>query len=132
MSQIQDDHMIHRGHCVFDTSLVVDGNLYLLDDHLYRLQESADKVKPPAAYTLLWIPQLLNAPALPSSALRMRVRALQTLLAAEMHTTHRKQPRIGFDHTAGVSSISVRRCLTATTFSSSSHLRGPPAGFRKQ
>lgn len=38
-----DDHLVHRGHGVFDTALVVDGNLYMLDIHLYRLQDSADK-----------------------------------------------------------------------------------------
>lgn len=38
-----DDHMIHRGHGVFDTALVIDGNLFMLDRHLLRLGDSAIK-----------------------------------------------------------------------------------------
>lgn len=36
-----DDHMVHRGHAVFDTAIVVDGYAYQLDEHLERLQRSA-------------------------------------------------------------------------------------------
>jgi branched-subunit amino acid aminotransferase/4-amino-4-deoxychorismate lyase len=47
---LQDDHMIHRGHGVFDTALVIDGNLIMLDRHLLRLGDSAIKVYPPPSY----------------------------------------------------------------------------------
>jgi len=37
-----DDHMVHRGHAVFDTAMIVNGNLYQLDAHLERLLRSAE------------------------------------------------------------------------------------------
>ncbi|XP_062149696.1 D-amino-acid transaminase, chloroplastic isoform X2 [Alnus glutinosa] len=32
-----DDHMVHRGHGVFDTAAIMDGYLYELDEHLDRI-----------------------------------------------------------------------------------------------
>ena len=45
-----DDHMVHRGHGVFDTAHVCDGRCHLLDRHLARFERSmeAAKLKPPA------------------------------------------------------------------------------------
>ncbi|XP_010260311.1 PREDICTED: D-amino-acid transaminase, chloroplastic-like [Nelumbo nucifera] len=40
-----DDHMVHRGHGVFDTSMILDGCLYELDHHLDRFLRSASKAK---------------------------------------------------------------------------------------
>ncbi|CAA7402535.1 unnamed protein product [Spirodela intermedia] len=40
-----DDHMVHRGHGVFDTALIMNGFLYELDAHLDRLLKSASKAK---------------------------------------------------------------------------------------
>ncbi|KAB5514003.1 hypothetical protein DKX38_027909 [Salix brachista] len=40
-----DDHMVHRGHGVFDTSAIVDGHLYELDQHLDRILRSASMAK---------------------------------------------------------------------------------------
>ncbi|CAN6441640.1 unnamed protein product [Victoria cruziana] len=40
-----DDHMVHRGHGVFDTATIVDGFLYELDAHLERFLRSAKKAK---------------------------------------------------------------------------------------
>src|SRR5215510_13846857 len=37
-----DDHMVHRGHAVFDTAMIVNGKLYQLDAHLERLLCSAE------------------------------------------------------------------------------------------
>ncbi|CAH9099442.1 unnamed protein product [Cuscuta europaea] len=44
-----DDHMVHRGHGVFDTAAIMDGHLYELDEHIERLLRSAAmaKIKPP-------------------------------------------------------------------------------------
>ena len=36
-----DDHMVHRGHAVFDTATLTQGMLYQLDPHLDRLIKSA-------------------------------------------------------------------------------------------
>ncbi|GJN06575.1 hypothetical protein PR202_ga24318 [Eleusine coracana subsp. coracana] len=36
-----DDHMVHRGHGVFDTAMIMDGWLYELDAHLDRFLRSA-------------------------------------------------------------------------------------------
>ncbi|WCJ29835.1 D-aminoacid aminotransferase-like PLP-dependent enzymes superfamily protein [Euphorbia peplus] len=40
-----DDHMVHRGHGVFDTAAIIDGHLYELDQHLDRILNSASKAK---------------------------------------------------------------------------------------
>lgn len=40
-----DDHMVHRGHGVFDTALIIDGYLYELDAHLDRFLRSASMAK---------------------------------------------------------------------------------------
>ncbi|XP_039124109.1 D-amino-acid transaminase, chloroplastic [Dioscorea cayenensis subsp. rotundata] len=40
-----DDHMVHRGHGVFDTAAIMDGHLYELDQHLDRLLRSASMAK---------------------------------------------------------------------------------------
>lgn len=40
-----DDHMVHRGHGVFDTAAVVNGHLYELDQHLDRFLRSASMAK---------------------------------------------------------------------------------------
>ena len=37
-----DDHLVHRGHAVFDTAVIVDGFLYQLSEHLQRFQHSAE------------------------------------------------------------------------------------------
>ncbi|KAJ8755081.1 hypothetical protein K2173_016725 [Erythroxylum novogranatense] len=40
-----DDHMVHRGHGVFDTAIILDGYLYELDVHIDRFLRSASKAK---------------------------------------------------------------------------------------
>lgn len=40
-----DDHMVHRGHGIFDTAMIVNGYLYELDTHLDRFLRSASKAK---------------------------------------------------------------------------------------
>ncbi len=40
-----DDHMVHRGHGVFDTAGLVDGKIYDLDAHLDRFIASAARAK---------------------------------------------------------------------------------------
>ncbi|XP_050208562.1 D-amino-acid transaminase, chloroplastic isoform X2 [Mercurialis annua] len=40
-----DDHMVHRGHGVFDTAAITDGHLYELDQHLNRILKSASMAK---------------------------------------------------------------------------------------
>jgi 4-amino-4-deoxychorismate lyase len=40
-----DDHMVHRGHAVFDTATLVSGMLYQLDQHLDRLLRSAEMAR---------------------------------------------------------------------------------------
>jgi 4-amino-4-deoxychorismate lyase len=42
-----DDHMVHRGHGVFDTATLTDGMLYQLDPHLDRLIKSASGARIP-------------------------------------------------------------------------------------
>ncbi|KAK9838341.1 hypothetical protein WJX81_005802 [Elliptochloris bilobata] len=38
-----DDHLVHRGHAVFDTAVITEGYLYQLDAHLQRFFTSAKK-----------------------------------------------------------------------------------------
>lgn len=40
-----DDHIVHRGHGVFDTAAIMDGYLYELDQHLDRFLGSAAMAK---------------------------------------------------------------------------------------
>ncbi|PIA36550.1 hypothetical protein AQUCO_03300024v1 [Aquilegia coerulea] len=40
-----DDHMVHRGHGVFDTAMLLDGYLYELDVHIDRFLKSASKAR---------------------------------------------------------------------------------------
>lgn len=40
-----DDHMVHRGHGVFDTALIWEGHVYELEPHLDRFLRSASKAK---------------------------------------------------------------------------------------
>ena len=49
-----DDHMVHRGHGVFDTAHVCDGRCHLLDAHLARFEQSmrSAELKPPAGQSL--------------------------------------------------------------------------------
>ncbi|KAG2650068.1 hypothetical protein PVAP13_1NG189319 [Panicum virgatum] len=45
-----DDHMVHRGHGVFDTAAIMDGHLYELDQHLDRFLRSALMAKIPLLF----------------------------------------------------------------------------------
>jgi len=40
-----DDHIVHRGHGIFDTAAIVGGKIYDLDAHLDRFLLSADRSK---------------------------------------------------------------------------------------
>ncbi len=45
-----DDHMVHRGHAVFDTATLTQGRLYELDAHLDRFIKSADGARIPLPF----------------------------------------------------------------------------------
>lgn len=45
-----DDHMVHRGHAVFDTATLVNGMLYQLDQHLERLLRSSEMARIPLPF----------------------------------------------------------------------------------
>lgn len=51
LASLQDDHLVHRGHGVFDTALVIDGYVYMLDRHIERLVNSAAHVRPPPSHS---------------------------------------------------------------------------------
>jgi 4-amino-4-deoxychorismate lyase len=40
-----DDHIVHRGHGIFDTAALVDGRIYDLEAHLDRFLRSAERSK---------------------------------------------------------------------------------------
>ncbi|KAJ3692229.1 hypothetical protein LUZ60_012579 [Juncus effusus] len=54
-----DDHMVHRGHGVFDTAAIVNGHLYELDQHLDRFLKSASAAKIRAPFDRSTIRQIL-------------------------------------------------------------------------
>ena len=45
-----DDHMVHRGHSVFDTATLTHGMLYQLEPHLDRLLRSAELARIPLPF----------------------------------------------------------------------------------
>jgi 4-amino-4-deoxychorismate lyase len=45
-----DDHMVHRGHAVFDTAAVVNGMMYGLEAHLNRFERSASMARIPLPF----------------------------------------------------------------------------------
>ncbi len=46
-----DDHMVHRGHGVFDTATLIHGKLYQLDEHIERFLRSAKMARIPLPFT---------------------------------------------------------------------------------
>ena len=46
-----DDHMVHRGHAVFDTATLTHGMLYQLEPHLDRLVKSAGGARIPLPFS---------------------------------------------------------------------------------
>ena len=40
-----DDHMVHRGHGIFDTAAIIGGRIYDLEAHLDRFLRSAERSK---------------------------------------------------------------------------------------
>ncbi|KAG7534640.1 Aminotransferase-like PLP-dependent enzyme [Arabidopsis thaliana x Arabidopsis arenosa] len=54
-----DDHMVHRGHGVFDTAMIVNGYLYELDQHLDRILRSASMAKIPLPFDRETIKRIL-------------------------------------------------------------------------
>lgn len=45
-----DDHMVHRGHAVFDTAAIVEGMLYQVEAHLTRFERSASMARIPLPF----------------------------------------------------------------------------------
>ena len=54
-----DDHMVHRGHAVFDTATLTQGMLYQLDPHLDRLIKSAGGARIPLPYSREQLRQII-------------------------------------------------------------------------
>lgn len=45
-----DDHLVHRGHAVFDTAAIVNGMMYQLEPHLDRFERSASMARIPQPF----------------------------------------------------------------------------------
>lgn len=54
-----DDHMVHRGHGVFDTATLAGGKLYQLDQHLARLVRSAEMARIPLPFPATALRQII-------------------------------------------------------------------------
>jgi len=54
-----DDHMVHRGHAVFDTAILAQGMLYQLDQHLERFLSSAEMARIPLPFSSQRLRQII-------------------------------------------------------------------------
>ena len=54
-----DDHMVHRGHSVFDTAILANGLLYQLDQHLQRFLRSAEMARIPLPFPVEKLRQII-------------------------------------------------------------------------
>jgi 4-amino-4-deoxychorismate lyase len=54
-----DDHMVHRGHSVFDTAMIVKGKLYQVDAHMERLLRSAEMARLQLPYAPAQLRQII-------------------------------------------------------------------------
>ncbi len=54
-----DDHMVHRGHSVFDTAILAGGRLYQLDQHLERFLRSAEMARIPLPFPVEKLRQII-------------------------------------------------------------------------
>ncbi|HEX9444099.1 MAG TPA: aminotransferase class IV [Candidatus Binatia bacterium] len=54
-----DDHMVHRGHAVFDTAILAGGMLYQLDRHIERLLKSAEMARIPLPFPAAQLRQIV-------------------------------------------------------------------------
>ena len=54
-----DDHMVHRGHSVFDTAILANGLLYQLDEHLQRFLRSAEMAHIPLPFPVEKLRQII-------------------------------------------------------------------------
>jgi len=69
-----DDHMVHRGHAVFDTATLTHGMLYQLDPHLDRLLRSAELARIPLPFPRERLRQIILDTAAASRQLEGSVR----------------------------------------------------------
>lgn len=94
-----DDHMLHRGHAVFDTALLIEGHLYQLDAHLARLLTSAARAAIP-------LPDALSVE-------QMRRTILETAAASCKLNGH---VRFWLSAGRGGFGLSASECLTSTFY----------------
>ncbi|MGH8058559.1 MAG: aminotransferase class IV [Candidatus Entotheonellia bacterium] len=69
-----DDHMVHRGHAVFDTATLVNGMLYQLEAHLDRFDRSATLARIPSPYTRAQLREIILETAAASGQRNASVR----------------------------------------------------------
>ena len=74
MSVPLDDHMVHRGHAVFDTAILANGLLYQLDQHLDRLARSAEMARIPLPFPVPRLRQIVIDTAAASARREASVR----------------------------------------------------------
>ncbi|KAJ9508173.1 hypothetical protein QJQ45_021534 [Haematococcus lacustris] len=69
-----DDHMVHRGHSVFDTASIVHGHVYQLDRHLARFQASAEAAGLSMPYSMEKVTRVILDTAAASKKLNGTIR----------------------------------------------------------
>jgi 4-amino-4-deoxychorismate lyase len=69
-----DDHMVHRGHAVFDTAMIINGMMYQLDQHLERFLRSAEMARIPLPFAPDQLRQIILETAAASGQRQASVR----------------------------------------------------------
>lgn len=80
-----DDHLVHRGHAVFDTAIIVDGFLYQLAEHLLRFQTSAEAAGLDLPYSIEQIHRIICETAAASSQINGEPPGAHNLFLAVEH-----------------------------------------------
>ena len=83
-----DDHLVHRGHAVFDTAIIVDGYLYQLAEHLARFEQSAEMAGLVLPFSIEQIFRIIRETAAASKAVNggfISFLALQTAARSVHH-----------------------------------------------
>ena len=84
-----DDHMVHRGHGIFDTAGLVDGKIYDLEAHLDRFHRSAEHSRLTMPASRAELRDIIIA----TVAASRRAQRLDSLLAVVRARQPRPEPR---------------------------------------
>jgi 4-amino-4-deoxychorismate lyase len=108
MSVPIDDHLVHRGHSVFDTLTVVNGKTFMLDRHLKRFVSSAQSAR-------LGLPKPIEE--------------IKQILKNLVASTHQRNCKVRYWLTAGPGSMAVWPVGNMESFYALLYEADPMQGF---